>query len=275
MSGSRLRPFLVSVVAAFTVVTLGASTAHAAIPSNGVYYACLTKSTGALKVINYPKVKCAKGQQLLKWSQQGPAGAQGVQGPAGPVGPSGPAGASGSSTWGDIANKPADLVDGQIGWGEVANKPADLVDGQIGWAEVANKPASFADGQIGWGEVANKPAGFADGADDGITSITLTVVSTSITVQANDTKSGTASCPAGSKAVGGGFNQPASYDLIITDSAPFGGTGWNVFAKNPTTGALPLNVWAVCMRTEPSGAITTSKIGVAKAKVKTLKAKGH
>ena len=76
----------------------------------------------------------------------GTQGRPGTQGDPGPKGDPGPAGTSGSSNWGDIANKPADLADGQIGWGEVANKPADLADGQIGWGEVANKPAGFADG---------------------------------------------------------------------------------------------------------------------------------
>jgi hypothetical protein len=110
-------------VALALVVAVGIGSAIAVIPNNGTYYACLTKKTGAVKVINYPKVKCAKGTQLIKWSQQGPAG------PQGPQGAQGPAGASGSSNWGDIANKPADLADGQIGWGEVKNIPAGFADG--------------------------------------------------------------------------------------------------------------------------------------------------
>jgi hypothetical protein len=110
-------------VALALVVAVGIGSAIAVIPNQGTYHACLTKSTGAIKVINYPKVKCAKGTQLIKWSQQGPAG------PQGPQGAQGPAGASGSSNWGDIANKPADLADGQIGWGEVKNIPAGFADG--------------------------------------------------------------------------------------------------------------------------------------------------
>jgi hypothetical protein len=103
MSGSRLRPYLLPVVAALVVLAVGVGSAIAAIPNNGTYYACLTKSTGAIKVINYPRVKCAKGQTLIKWSQQGPAGAVGAQGPQGPAGP---------ADWNAIANKPADFADG-------------------------------------------------------------------------------------------------------------------------------------------------------------------
>ena len=184
MHASRSRLGLGSlVVAVLIVLALGVGTVYAAIPSgNGKVYACYVTNTGAVKLINYPKVKtCQAGEKLISWNAKGPAGPAGPVGPVGAQGPKGdsgpkgdpgpkgdqgPAGTSGSSNWGDIANKPADLADGQIGWGEVANKPADIADGQIGWGEVANKPADIADGQIGWGEVANKPTGFADGVDD-------------------------------------------------------------------------------------------------------------
>jgi hypothetical protein len=85
-------------VALALVVAVGVGSAIAVIPNQGTYYACLTKSTGAIKVINYPKVKCAKGTQLIKWSQQGPAGpqgGQGIQGPQGDQGPQGPKGDAG------------------------------------------------------------------------------------------------------------------------------------------------------------------------------------
>jgi hypothetical protein len=96
MNGSRLRPYLGPLVALLVVLALGAGAVYAAIPNNGTYYACLTKSTGAIKLINYPKVKCARGQTLIKWNQQGPAGPQGPQGPQGAEGPIGPQGSTGA-----------------------------------------------------------------------------------------------------------------------------------------------------------------------------------
>jgi hypothetical protein len=42
-----------------------------------------------VRLINYPKVQCAKGTQLIKWSQQGPAGPAGVQGVQGAQGAQG------------------------------------------------------------------------------------------------------------------------------------------------------------------------------------------
>jgi hypothetical protein len=97
-------PIISAVVAllAVALVAPGLDPVAGAIPNkNGTYSACLTKSTGALKVINYPKVKCATGQRLIKWNAKGPAGpagpagAQGAQGAQGDPGPQGPKGDAG------------------------------------------------------------------------------------------------------------------------------------------------------------------------------------
>jgi len=80
-------------IVALVLVAPQSDPAEGAIPNkNGVYRACLTKKTGAVKVIDYPKRKCAKGQRLIKWNlhghmgAQGPQGIQGIQGPAGQAG---------------------------------------------------------------------------------------------------------------------------------------------------------------------------------------------
>ena len=105
MNRSRLRPYLGPVIALLIVLALGAGTVYAAIPNgNGTYYACYVKNTGAVRLINYPKVKtCPAGQKLIKWSAKGPAGAAGPQGPQGPAGP---------ADWNAIPNKPAGFADG-------------------------------------------------------------------------------------------------------------------------------------------------------------------
>jgi hypothetical protein len=54
------------VVAVLVVLALGVGTVYAAIPNgSGTYYACLTKSSGVVRLINYPKVKCPKGEKLI------------------------------------------------------------------------------------------------------------------------------------------------------------------------------------------------------------------
>jgi hypothetical protein len=79
-------------VALITILALGAGTVYAAIPNgNGTYYACLTKSSGVVRLINYPKVKCATSERFIKWSQQGPAG---------------------PADWNAIGNVPAGFKDG-------------------------------------------------------------------------------------------------------------------------------------------------------------------
>ncbi len=77
------------------------------IPGAGnVIYGCYNKTTGSLRVIDYPTVKCQSWETLLSWNQAGPAGQQGPTGATGDVGPTGPSGADGvkgdtGSGWSD------------------------------------------------------------------------------------------------------------------------------------------------------------------------------
>ena len=127
------------------------------------------------------------------------------------------------------------------------------------WSLIQGKPAVLADGKVGWGEVANKPAGFADGVDNaGVTGVKLTFVETSVTVPAGGTAAPTAWCPSGAKVTGGGFyvsawgweatrNQP--YDTLV---------GWAAGGRNTGGGSLDLKVFAICMSTTPTRALTTA-----------------
>jgi hypothetical protein len=126
MSGSRLRPYLVPLVAALIVLAVGVGSAIAAIPNgNGTYYACLTKSSGVVRLISYPKVKCAKDERFIKWSQQGPAGPAGPAGAQGVQGPQGDPGAKGDpgpADWNVIPNVPTGFADGMDNEGVTAVK---------------------------------------------------------------------------------------------------------------------------------------------------------
>jgi hypothetical protein len=98
-------PFLSASVALLAIAILagGLAPVSGAIPNQGTYSACLTKSSGQIEVINYPKIKCGKGERLIRWSQQGPQGPQGAGGPQGPAGP---------ADWNAIPNIPAGFADG-------------------------------------------------------------------------------------------------------------------------------------------------------------------
>jgi hypothetical protein len=64
---------MVVVLAVVTMLALGGSVVLAAIPSGGgMIYACYGKTTGALRVVNYPAVRCASSERLLSWTQIGP-----------------------------------------------------------------------------------------------------------------------------------------------------------------------------------------------------------
>ena len=71
---------------ALAVLAAGLAPVSGAIPNpgDGKYYACRVKQTGAVRLINYPKVStCPKGQRLIDWGRTGPQGAQGAAGPQG------------------------------------------------------------------------------------------------------------------------------------------------------------------------------------------------
>ena len=138
MSGSRLRPYLGPLVALLVVLALGAGTVYAAIPNaNGKYYACFTKATGAVRLINYPRVStCPRGQQLISWNAKGPVGPQGPQGPAGAQGIQGEPGLQGPPGEAGITtitltrvNSPATLIPASLYGSAAVTCPAGKVVG--------------------------------------------------------------------------------------------------------------------------------------------------
>ena len=130
----------------------------------------------------------------------------------------------------------------------------------------AQGPAGPAD----WNAIPNKPAGFADGVDDaGVTGLAITRVNGS-GVQITPGTSGiaTASCPAGTRILSGGFitetdvNVYRSYIQIDSDA-------WTVIAWLPATSpARPLYATAICMSIQPAGSLTVAKKGKLPARLK-------
>jgi hypothetical protein len=130
MSASVIGRVLGLALAMAVVLSFGVASVESAIPSNGTYYACLTKRTGTVKVINYPKKRCAKGHKLIKWSVKGPVGPQGPQGvqrPQGAQGPKGDQGPAGPADWNAIPNISAGFADGVDNDGVTAVKVKTVV----------------------------------------------------------------------------------------------------------------------------------------------------
>jgi hypothetical protein len=80
---------VVSIVLAI-LVTSGATWAWAKIRPT-VYFACVNKSSGAIKMVS-ADTNCKHNETKISWNVMGPKGKQGPPGPVGPVGPEGPAG---------------------------------------------------------------------------------------------------------------------------------------------------------------------------------------
>lgn len=68
-----------------------ALTGRGFVGSDGSLNACVTKTSGAVRMVRAP-TRCHRDETLVSWNVQGPAG---VPGPAGPKGDSGPAGPTG------------------------------------------------------------------------------------------------------------------------------------------------------------------------------------
>ena len=91
-SASRLfaRPAAIVAVCVGGAAVAGGGWALAA-PGGGVIHGCANKKTGALRLARI----CKKGENVVAWNVQGPAGAPGASGPQGPAGAQGAQGLKG------------------------------------------------------------------------------------------------------------------------------------------------------------------------------------
>src|SRR5829696_3142405 len=66
--------------------------------STGKITGCITRSTGAARIIDYQAGKrCGRGERMVSWNQRGPRGAAGAQGEAGAAGTPGSQGGPGAA----------------------------------------------------------------------------------------------------------------------------------------------------------------------------------
>lgn len=104
MSSKVFRTSALSVAALMLMlggVALGLLANNALASGSAVIYACKGNHSGTLRLVD-AGADCPRGQALISWNVEGPAGLQGVpgeQGPAGAVGEPGVAGAAGISNY--------------------------------------------------------------------------------------------------------------------------------------------------------------------------------
>jgi hypothetical protein len=124
-----------------------------------------------------------------------------------------------------------------------------------------------------WKLISGKPAGFADGVDNqGITGLKVTQQISSGLTLAPDRSNSVFSpeCPAGSYLVGGG-HWASTNSVTNSISAPWAATQWIAALQNHGTSSATIWAYALCLSTEPAGAITTSSKGIKPAGLKKRK----
>jgi type VI secretion system Hcp family effector len=101
MRGTRRSRLGLAIGMAIVMSGLMIGIVAASIPGAGnVIYGCYVKSTGSLRVIDYPHANCASWETLISWNQKGdngPVGPQGATGAAGATGVKGDAGTGGAT----------------------------------------------------------------------------------------------------------------------------------------------------------------------------------
>ena len=111
----------ITVMAVVLVLSSG-MIVSASIPDSqtDVFSACLSKSTGAIRLIDAQAGEtCKKGEALVQWNKTGPQGQQGDRGPQGPSGPQGERGPAGGASLASLQDTACTRHDGKIGYVDV------------------------------------------------------------------------------------------------------------------------------------------------------------
>jgi Collagen triple helix repeat (20 copies) len=256
---------LYGLAAIAAAVVLGSGIAYAAIPdSSGAFTACMVKTTGTVRLID-PSLgsssllgHCTSLETRVSWNQtgkQGPPGATGSAGPPGATGSAGPPGATGSAgppgatgsagPPGPTGSEGSPGKDGQ----SVTEAPADSTACPTGGVALtaANGTTNVCSGATG----ATGPQGEPGTA--GVAGYEVVVASAPLA--GTRSFSETASCPAGKKLVGGGFNFeyaiPASLNIENDGPSPSAfDTTWEVdafYSLLPDDAQDVVRVYAYCV----------------------------
>lgn len=207
-------------------------------------YVC-QKMGGTINVVA-SKQKCKKGETKLSWytslsgtnganGANGASGANGANGVTGATGPTGATGANGTN--GSNGTNGANGSTGATGatGPEGAGKGPNGATGATGPTGVTG--ATGATGSTG-----------PTGAAGSVGSITKAEASEALPALGKS-KVLTATCPAGTVAISGGFKSDLFGVGVITSNRTAAGTGWEYQAENPSAEfAANVTVYAYCMK---------------------------
>jgi hypothetical protein len=135
---------------------------------------------------------------------------------------------------------------------------ADRIDGRHAVSATASKAARA--GKL----VATDAQGYLPSnivRASGITAISITgTFGSTVSVAAGASGTPSATCPSGSKAIGGGFSQ-SGWDIKVTDSYRLGPGSWQALGWNQGSTAQDLAAYVICMSVQPDGAFTVTSRG--------------
>ena len=126
------------------------------------------------------------------------------------------------------------------------------------------------DNPVHWKQLKGVPGAIADGNDkQGVTGVKIIRrLGNALSIDAGDTGTATASCPTGSKAVGGGFSASSTDVIVYVNHANSNATHWIATARNVGGISRGLSAVVQCMSTTPSAAISTVRKGAKSTSVK-------
>jgi hypothetical protein len=241
----RSRFLLASMLSSGLLVVV-ATAAFASIPdTGGVIHGCFMTQNGQLRVIDPAGQKCRPSETAIAWSQVGPQGPQGIQGLTGATGATGPAGAAGpqgvQGPKGDTGPAGAAGATGAAGpqgpqgpQGSPGVAGADGARGPQGpQGPTGPQGPAGANGPQG-------PQGPAGGPGPqgpaGVSGLVLLIGP--LTSISNSAATSSVVCPAGKKALGGGFNFSGTVFVMENEPDSTGnfnnratpdGNGWTVY----------------------------------------------
>jgi Collagen triple helix repeat (20 copies) len=259
-------------IALGAVVAVGATggIALASIPGgDGVFHACMLKDVGTIRMIDPGKSgfkgHCSHLEREITWNQKGPAGVQGDPGSIGPKGDKGDPGAPGApgakgdpgepGAKGDPGEPGAKGDPGEPGAKGDPGEPGAKGDpGEPGAKGDPGEPGAKGDpGEPGAKGDPGEPGAKGDPGEPGAPGAPgasgWQIVSASTGIPAGVAISGFLPCPAGKKAVGGGWTTTGNNaDTFVTGSGPSAdGQAWMGAMRNQGTQSQQLTLSVICI----------------------------
>ena len=222
-----------AVVGALALVLTGVAlgvTSNAYTDAEGVYHGCVRIDSGQLRMLASGE-SCKNSETAIDWNRVGPQGPQGIQGIQGPKGDKGETGATGATGQkGDTGPQGPQGIQGPQG--DKGDAGPQGIQGATGPQGIQGPKGDKGD---------TGPAGPAGGAG----SLSTTSVGVCGESRVPGVKTATATCPAGTKVVGGTF-RPGPGAAIHWTSVDLAANSYSAHAGADLLGLTSITAIAIC-----------------------------